>query len=63
MAKINSFCPHTAVAGQKNHRFNQKRPFSPEAPVPAAQHRRLAPFGAEPAVGQPEPVWTNTEVK
>ena len=43
--------------------FVKNEPFSPKSPVPAARHRHFAPFGAEPAVWQPEPVWTNTAVK
>jgi len=43
--------------------FVKNEQFSPKSPAPAARPRRLAPFGAEPAVSQPEPVWTNTAGK
>jgi hypothetical protein len=50
------------IAELDAHNFKNEQ-FSPKSPAPAARPRRLAPFGAEPAVSQPEPVWTNTAGK
>jgi hypothetical protein len=42
----------------------KNEPFSPKTPVPAADFAILPPyFGAEPAVSQPEPLWTNAAVR